>query len=124
VRLGERAHADDRRRKQEQARDDNGVGPPASGTSRSGSGNRTQPTTSVGPTPIQRDTGPATAEPTSPPIAPTPRTSPSVPGDTPSSRVAKRTKRAKKTKLKKLIVAVATSVERTTADPAIQRSPR
>jgi hypothetical protein len=50
-------------------------------------------------------------------------TSPNVPADTPSSRVAYSTKSAQKTKLKKLIVAVARSVVRTTADAAIQRSP-
>ncbi len=72
---------------------------------------------------MRRAIGLATTEPSKPPTAPAPSTSPSVPGDTSSACVAYSTNNAQKTKLKKLIVAVARSVARTTSDAAIQRSP-
>ena len=44
--------------------------------------------TNAGPTPKRRTIRPVTTEPITPPTAPAPRTSPSVPGETPSALVA------------------------------------
>src|SRR6185503_13456614 len=65
-----------------------GLAPPASGTSRSGAGKSTIPKTKIGPIPKRRLIRPAIAAPRRLPIAPAPRTMPSVPERTCSSRVA------------------------------------
>ena len=63
-------------------------GPPASGTSTSGTGKTMQPRMYVGPIPIRRPSRDVTTEPISPPTAPAPRTIPSVAGRTCSERTA------------------------------------
>ena len=75
-----------------------------------------QPRMYVGPIPIRRPSRDVTTEPISPPTAPAPRTIPSVAGRTFSERTAYRMKSAWKTKLKRLIVAVASSEERMTGE--------
>jgi hypothetical protein len=91
--------------------------PDARGTSTSGTGNSTQPRMKAGPIPIRRLIAPVASEPSTPPIEAAPSTRPSTPGVTPSVFVANRMNSAQKTKLKKLIVAVASSEARMIGEP-------
>ena len=100
-----------------------GPGPRASGTSASGAGNMTAPATYAHPIPIRPASRRVISEPSTPPTAAAPRTSPSSPGRTCRDRVAYSTNRAANTKSKKLMTDAEMRAARTIGEPRMNRAP-
>jgi hypothetical protein len=95
----------------------------ASGTSASGAVNTRQPATYTSPAPNLPVSRLHSTDPSMPPTAPAPRTTPTTPGRTCSWRIAYSMNSALNIRLKKLITATPVSAARTIGARAMNRSP-